>query len=268
MQKGKRTASSRRGKTAVLILAAVLLLGLVGGVSARYVRTTEGEGLFAAKNFYFTSNLLAEEAPSYTLNSTAESVTFTLSNGIDKLRYSDDDVDYTVEVEKVGGTPEKQPVVSSAAGSIENGAVNHVTITLSNLEKGARYTVTATGRAGYRQKLQAEFTVSDGSKNLYYHVDDTNSAYALMTVWSENVSGELSVSYDAQGLTPDSTDPILTSVHNYSDGVYNAFSFTDADSFTAAYSSREYRFFRSGTVSDKFTVKIGYHTAEKRTALD
>ena len=80
--------------------------------------------------------------------------------------------------------------------------------------------------------------------------------YVLLTVWTEGISGTLSVACPA-GLIPDATDPQLSGVHNYSSGEYVAFNFSDDQSFAEEFSSHAYRFFKaSNFVSSEFSVTI------------
>ena len=128
-------------------------------------------------------------------------------------------------------------------------SVNQTTVTLQNLKMGETYIVTATGRAGYKQVLKAEFFVSDKEENVYKHLDTSNSAYVLLTVWTENVTGSLNINVTNNGLIPDNTDPALRNVFNYNDGEYGTMEITDSANYTAAYSSYTYRFFVSGSSS-------------------
>ena len=67
------------------------------------------------------------------------------------------------------------------------------------------------------------------------------------------------------GLIPDTTDPIMKDITNYTDGEYTAFEFTDSKSFAAAYSSHAYRFFKTEDYqSGTFTVKMADVAAENK----
>ncbi len=245
---------------------AVVLMAILGGVFAKYIHSNEGENLFDAKEFYFTSNLLKETKGEYVLNATSTSVTFTLENHIDKLRFSEDDITYTLSVTcKEEQTP--APTLSVSGGTLKGNELSSVTITLSELQKGNTYTVVATGEAGYEQTLTAEFRVSDQAENVYKHLDTSHSAYVLLTVWTENVAGALYVSCDKAGLIPDNTDPALREIYNYKDGAYQAISFKDSANFTKNYSSYTYRFFvdnpENYTIEDFIITIDGIYIAKK-----
>ena len=245
-----------------------LLIGtviLIGGIAAKYTYQKDDENVVAANVFYFSSNLLTEEGAEYILNSDATSVSFTLGNNEDDVRYSDDIVYYSVTVE-TDDSSEPLCTVSSAAGSINNDKVNTVPITLSNLKKGKTYTVIANGRTtqeitneGYTKTIRATFKVSDNEENVYKYLDTTNHEYVLLTVWTDNLSGEADIDIKIEGLIPDNTDSVLKNINNFVDGKYKQADFVDNESFINTYSSRTYRFFIDTATDvdvEKFEVNI------------
>ena len=252
MYKGKyrKRHSHIRKRTVILSVLLVLLLA-VGGVFAKYVYDSGGMNLLSAKEFYFTSNLLTENTAKYVLNSTTTEISFTLGNNADKLRFSQDDIKYEITVECKSGESYSEENIKYGDDQlvlVGNG-VDQTTVTLQNLKMGETYVVTATGRAGYKQVLKAEFFVSDKEENVYKHLDTSNNAYVLLTVWTENVTGTLNIDVTKNGLIPDNTDPALRNVFNYNDGEYGTMEITDSDNYKAAYSSYTYRFFVSGSSS-------------------
>lgn len=252
MYKGKyrKRHSHIRKRTVILSVLLVLLLA-VGGVFAKYVYDSGGMNLLSAKEFYFTSNLLTENTAKYVLNSTTTEISFTLGNNADKLRFSQDDIKYEITVECKSGESYSEENIKYGDDQlvlVGNG-VDQTTVTLQNLKMGETYIVTATGRAGYKQILKAEFFVSDKEENVYKHLYTSNSAYVLLTVWTENVTGSLKIGVTKEGLIPDNTDPALRNVFNYNDGEYGTMEITDSDNYKAAFSSYTYRFFVSGSSS-------------------
>ena len=236
----EESKKKRQFKTSVIVLAVFLIVSLVGGLSAKYIYESNEKNLISAKVFYFESNLLRDSHVEYILNPTATSITFTVSNGIDELRYSDDSIHYTVAYE-VDGVKTTLP---DADCVLENGQVSTDSVTIDGLQKGKTYKVNVIGKAGYKKVLQADFTVSDTDKNIYKHVEQKDG-YVLLTVWTENLSGDVQIEFPA-GLIPDGTDSILRNVKNYEDSQYKAAIFKDTESFEKVYSSRTYRFFVDG----------------------
>lgn len=265
----------------LMLLVIVLLVALVGGVSAKYIHSNNGRNVIATKEFYFTSNLLKEDGAEYTLNSTADSISFTLGNNFDQLRYAQEDIHFALSVEHVTFvTGDAEPIINKTSGTLTTGSVSVDVVTLSNLSPGETYKVTAVGKTGdqnnpaegYKQTLEATFTVSAGNSNVYKHLDTSNDAYVLLTVWTENISGDVTIAMNGtdvlsnmDGLIPDSTDTVLRSVNNYNTGEdkYTAVAvgtpIVDKDNFKNNYSSKTYRFFldedKAFTV-DNFTVQM------------
>lgn len=262
MYKGKyRKRHSHIRKRTIIITVLIVLLFTVGGVFAKYIYNSGGMGLLSAKEFYFTSNLLTENTAKYVLNSQTTEISFALGNNADKLRFSQDDIKYSITVGCKSGDsyPEENIKYADSEQVLSGGSVDTTSITLKGLTMGETYTVTATGKAGYKQTLKAEFAVSDKEENVHMHLDTSNDAFVLLTVWTHNMTGPLTVITPA-GLIPDNTDPILRKVYNYSGTEYGAVQFTDNTNFTEAYSSYTYRFFisedKSYDINKDFNVFI------------
>ena len=262
MYKGKyEHKHSHIRKRTIIITVLVVLLFTVGGVFAKYIYNSGGMGLLSAKEFYFTSNLLTENTAKYVLNSQTTEISFALGNNADKLRFSQDDIKYSITVGCKSGDsyPKENIKYADSEQVLSGGSVDTTSITLKGLTMGETYTVTATGKAGYKQTLKAEFTVSDKEENVHMHLDTSNDAFVLLTVWTHNMTGPLTVITPA-GLIPDNTDPILRKVCNYSGTEYGAVKFTDNTNFTEAYSSYTYRFFisedKSYDINKDFNVFI------------
>lgn len=68
------------------------------------------------------------------------------------------------------------------------------------------------------------------------------------------------------GLIHDTTDPIMKDITNYGAGGFGAFEFTDSVSFSEAYSSHSYRFFKSADFvsATGFAVTMGDSEATER----
>jgi len=249
MTNGKAEKNNKK-TLGLVVLLFVLVIGLGTGIFGKYIYDNYGENAFAAKNFYFTSDLLKVEGAEYRLSSNASSVTFTVGNNADELRFSDDTINYSVTT--TGGT------LSSAEGQLTGGVLSKQAITLSGLEKGQTYTVTVTGdtknssdadEIGYVKILKASFKISDDEKYIYTHVETDNlkSTYVVLTVWTGNIKGDVSIGYDGTDLIPDSTDVVLNDVHNYDGSRYGNIQVTDDNNFEDTYSSKSYRFFLDKT---------------------
>ena len=243
-----------------VIITSVLTVS-ISGTMAKYARQSEDKKTIVAKEFYFESDLLKdpEENAVVVLNSTATEVSFELRNHADNLRYTKDEINYTVTVkvlEEKEGTPELDPSYGKISGAPSDGG-GKATVTLMGLEKGKKYFVEATGESGYSEKLSATFEISENEENVFKYLDkNVSEQYILLTVWTENVAGNVSIDIPA-GLVPDYTDIAMIDCKNYDEGKYIADDFVDNGSFAKNYSSHTYRFFideKSDFDVEQFTV--------------
>ena len=269
---GKRIAKgtgkvNRRSLLGLLALAVSVLA--VGGVIARYVYGETGEAFVSTRPFYFASDLLrpVEEDTEYSLSPGSGSVTFAVRNFADDLRITEDDIRYYVTTDggglRMAGNDEDEPS-STLSGTLpgtppDSEETSNDVIELSKLKDGESYTVTVTtntgsGDAGYQTTLQATFTVRTADK-VYKHLQSYGE-YVILTVWAENVTGELSVDIPEK-LIPDNTDPIM-------EAALTGGAFTDAVSFAAApYASHTYRFFyplgveKPSVTAEDFAISLG-----------
>lgn len=260
----QQNRSSRKFLILPALLVLLLLAAALSGVSAKYFKDIGGTGaLVRAKEFYFSSDLLMETGAQYDLNPGTTSITFELRNHDDQLRYSEEAVTYTV----TGGT------VDPASGTLPGGQISTATVTLSNLEDGNTYTVTATGQSGYEKTLRATFTVRAQEEAAYKYLEsDPSGAFVLLTVWTKNVQGDVTIRFPA-GLIPDATDPALSTTLNYKEGHYSGNDGEEDQPYSIGtldpYSSHTYRFFLETPYTNfsvhDFTVTVGETPATEST---
>lgn len=221
----------------LIVTIALLLCTIAGGiVLAKYISNERSStGIVTTKNFYFTSNLL--DGGTYTFAPDTTSVTFTLGNYADDLRYSEMDIEYIVTVDN-GATVEYKNDKKILA---ENGKQD-VEVTVKNLQPGT-YTITAVGVGGYQKTLKATIVISDKTSKLYYSIDDSNSEYILLTVWNEGDElGKPTIAYTG---IPDNTNPNMTG--------WTINSSVEVE--IGPHESKEFRFFGGGVTVDGATQK-------------
>ena len=231
----------------VYVLAAILLLLIIGSVLSKYVYNNKGQSLITAHEFYFTSDYLTEENQEYILSSDTTEIQIILKNHEDNLRYSSDEVKYSV---LVNGTEKK-------SGNLEANQKSSDKITISGLQNGETYEVVATGSAGFKKTIRATFRVLAVNENVYKSVKNTDE-YVLLTVWAESLSGNLTIDFSGASVIPDNTETVMSNTKT-SDG-----SFEDTVNFKEKFSSHSYRFFKSTSASvsaDSFEVTLNGVTA-------
>jgi hypothetical protein len=179
-----------------------------------------------------------ENIKKYTLaansNGTA-SVTFTLGNHDDELRYSDVDVKYVVTVTDEDGKDvngveitykdEKNNTPTEQKISTTNEMVDH-NVTISGLKEGKTYTVTAVGYSGtdskanlgYNKTIKAKFIIGNDKLAVYKHLatsdkanDQNDGCYVLLTVWSNGYGGNVDIDFSqiSDKVIPDKTDSVM-----------------------------------------------------------
>ncbi|MBQ8861150.1 MAG: hypothetical protein IJ021_00235 [Clostridia bacterium] len=250
-----------------LLLAALLAIAAIfGGVYAKYIRGRSSDGHISAPNFYFESDYLVDGGKEYTINSSVDSITFSIKNFADDYRVSEVDIVYDVEVESDDSTFNLKINNSEVKeGAFTKDTKETDTIILSNIKAGETYTVTVKGKGGFEKTLSATFKVNPAEDKVYKHISQTEH-YVLLTVWTEKVSGTATVEMKKTGLIPDSTDARMSTwtVPIHLDGE----KYTDATGYTE-YSSHTYRFFKktNGTqyTIDDFTVTVNSKNAIEGT---
>jgi len=233
-----RKAKKNRTGTAMAALAMsfVLLLILISAALGKYQHQIDNDGYVKAKDFYFTSDFLDGGVHTLTpIDSTGNtSVTFTLGNHADELRWSEVDISYAVTVASNGGGTS---TVENGSGTLTSGSVKDATVTLTFTSSGT-YTVTATGTGGYTKTLTATIVIPDQSAHLYQYRKN-GDGYVLLTVWNEgNQDGDVTITYSG---IPDNTNPNMTGWK------------TDGSSETVtikAHESKVFRFFGAGVTLD------------------
>lgn len=187
-------------------------------VSARYIRQTETKNnVAAAKDFYFESDLLDGQThdivPTENQGATA-SVTFRLKNYADELRYAQTAIKYEVNVTETGGATASGVAMQCIADTnsedtthtIAANAKHYADITLSGLQAGKTYTVTATTDNVYQKTLTGTIKIAEADQNVYAAVSN-QTQYIEVTVWTTDYTGQVTVKYsDDADLVPDNTD--------------------------------------------------------------
>jgi len=190
-------------KARAITLAVAVFLSIcaltAGTVLAKYLSERSSDGLIGSKEFYFASDLL--DGKEHTLAPDSKSVTFTLTNHEDELRYSEVEITYTVSVKDEVGTESQTVTGTLAAGEKRDQSVT------VNLQPG-KNTITVIGNGGYTKMLTATIVVPNVESRLYYYVDKSVSDYILLTVWNEgDEKGAVTVTYTG---IPDNTNPNMT----------------------------------------------------------
>ena len=249
-------------KISLWVLVLILVASTVWGVTAKYTQQREQEVVVQAKMFYFTSDLLDGRIEPYKLNAGTSEVTVALRNHLDDHRISEENIQFTVTVQDITD-PENLGAITQVGETYElaGGVANSIPVEIPGLQDGHKYEIVATsmaeGPAGYEKSLKAPFEVQRKARGFFANVEDKpNSSYVILTVWSQNCAGKVSVTFP-DNLIPDTTDPKMSSITNYAEGKYSGATVSEID--LQEYSSLSFRFFKDNTETyslGQFTVTL------------
>ena len=188
----------------LILLALVLVTGTA--TLAKYISTNSTAAAVQPQSFYFESDLLSVEGPTYTVQ--GNTIAFELYNYADALRYSEANVAYSVTVKR-GNEVISLTNATNATGTLTGGARDMAKFSLSGLAAGT-YTVSATCSTPFAKTMTATFTLTQNKTVTSSISDDTNVIY--LTVTTTDYSGNVNVTWTDANLIPDNTSPYVSNV--------------------------------------------------------
>lgn len=218
-RKNHRIRGVRINKTVALLVLFCLCIGGISLVSARYIKQTETDNNSAkAREFYFESDLLDGQTHQIVPtenNGTTASVTIRLMNYADELRYAETEIAYSVTVKEEGTDNQLEANnITNQTGTIAAGEKHSADVTLSNLEAGKTYIVTATTSNIYKKTLTGTIKVNAPDRQVYAKVSDNTNQYIEVTVWTTDYTGHVKLTYGNIGLIPDNTDNMMSDMQS------------------------------------------------------
>lgn len=256
-RKNHKVRGARINKTVALLVLFCLCIGGISLVSARYIKQRETNNNSAkASEFYFKSDLLdgqTHEIVPTENNGTKASVTIRLMNYADELRYSGTNIEYSVTVKEEGtDTQLADNNINNQAGTIATGEKHFADVTLSNLEAGKTYIVTATTSNIYKKTLTGTIQVKTPDRQVQAEISD-KTQYIEVTVWTTDYTGSVQLTYGNIGLIPDNTDSMMSSMQSTGGTITNNNWGTNT--------SHVFRFFKT-TESAKYRVTVDNESKE------
>ena len=192
-------------------------------VLAKYHLTIDKRALYDASDFYFESDLLADNnnKQSYTYKRGIDYIEILLNNNSDLLRYSEVKIHYTVTITDINGNIVKDKDgnnINEIDGVLQKNKIDSNKIVFDNLPSGI-YVVTAISTKPYKKQIYANFIITDEDKDITYHVSDVKDSPILnLTVSTKEYYGNINISWP-KGVAPDSTDINFANVDSgYSSG--------------------------------------------------
>ena len=186
-------------KIIFLIIILVILISSI--VFAKYVSERKKNALYTAGSFYFTSDLLSDNATmnTYEFEKGVDEISINIKNNIDDLRYSEVDIYYNAKITDTAGNPvrdQNEDIIQEITNNkLFGNQIDENTIKFSNLKTGS-YIVTATSVNPYEKEIKANFIITDKNENIVFSVNDTiNSPTAQITITTNDFSGVARISW-------------------------------------------------------------------------
>lgn len=205
----KKKRQTKGNKTIRLLILFCIVMAISAVVAAKYINQTVNNDAVTAKEFYFTSDMLDGQVHKITADQSDKTakIKIQLTNHADELRFSEVDIDYTVTLRDQSDN--KKIVLNNtnsvnATGKIDKGKCNETLVTISGLESGKTYEITATTNNTYKKTLKGTVEVNDTDNKIHQKILDKEE-YIEVTIWTVDGSGEIKLEYP-QGLIPDNTD--------------------------------------------------------------
>ena len=213
----KRRYNAKRQLDFNKIFLVLIPIMLIGGSAAKYVYEKNNDIVYEAKSFYFESDLLSDNTnpKAYTYEKGKDSISFSLNNNIDELRYSDVETQYVVNITDIHGNVVQDKDgnnIKEKTGKLSNKRIEQQIIEFTNLPTGT-YLITAKAVKPYERTLKASFVLTEKDENIVYEIHDSaNSPILQLTIQTEDYSGDIKVSWP-NGVAPDSTNEMFSGVN-------------------------------------------------------
>ena len=177
-------------KTIILIL--IILIVSFGITFSKFIKEEFHSYFLNAKHFYFTSNRLKKNNPTYLVNNWsgvgAFDISFDLLSTKNSLVYTDYDIPYEVSVQCPNDV---NCTLDKTSGTVYKASLTHSdTVTLSvnptrSYDEGDRLQIkiTASSTAPYTETISATFEYVVGKKGITYEIEDeANRPYMVLKI--------------------------------------------------------------------------------------
>lgn len=251
----KKKRQTKGNKTIKLLILFCIVMAMSAVVAAKYIDQTANNDAVTAKEFYFTSDILDGQAHKITADQSDQTakINIQLTNHADELRFSEVDIDYVVTLKDQTNGKDialNNTNSANATGKIGKGKCNEKSVTISGLEPGKTYEITATTNNTYRKTLKGTVEVSDTDNKIHQKILDEKE-YIEVTIWTVDYSGEIKLEYP-QGLIPDNTDEWMAAAKSATD---TSQTLTLESDKIKENTSHTFRFFKENTDST-YNVRV------------
>ncbi len=181
-------------KKIIILIMAILFLIFVGPILAKFVTDTYHSYYLSSKHFYFTSNRLKKNNPTYLVNNWSGVGSFNIDVGLSSMKnslvYSDYDIPYTIRCVCPTGVTCSFDKTSS---TIYGADPNHADSVVLSVNPGRTYSenerlsiyIEASSTAPYVETIGAYFEYVVGKQGVTYEIEDeANRPYLILKITS------------------------------------------------------------------------------------
>ena len=212
----KRNTGAKRGRKRTIILGAVLIAGvLTGGLVAKYRSDNQKQAEMIAEQFHVSSDYLEENNPSYDITDWQDGFEIQLYNyeKENTALISEDEIQYKVTLSDTANwtSDPQDETPATIVQSSEDNKKKSATIRITpksdaNVSENDSVKVTVQVQKPFTKTLSATFHMKGKSKP-NYSIKDQKDGTVLMTIQSNNYSGNLNIIWTADRYAPDNTNP-------------------------------------------------------------
>lgn len=181
-------------KRIIVLITAILFIIFVGPIMAKFITDTYHSYYLSSKHFYFTSNRLKKNNPTYLVNNWSGVGSFSIDVGLSSMKnslvYSSFDIPYTVRYVCPTGVTCSFDKNSS---TIYGDDPNHADSVVLSVNPGRTYTenerlsiyIEATSTSPYVETIGAYFEYVVGKQGITYEIEDeANRPYMILKITS------------------------------------------------------------------------------------
>lgn len=181
-------------KTMIILITIILFLTFIGPIMAKFVTDTFHSYYLSSKNFYFTSNRLKKNAPTYLVNNWSGVGSFNINVGLSSMKnslvYSNYDIPYTVTYRCPNDVTCS---FDKNSGTIYGADVNHSDSVVLSVNPSRAYAenerlsiyIEATSSSPYVETIGAYFEYVVGKQGVTYEIEDeANRPYMVLKITS------------------------------------------------------------------------------------
>ncbi|MCL2859299.1 MAG: hypothetical protein FWF46_01745 [Oscillospiraceae bacterium] len=240
-----------------IILVCVLVIALsFASVFARYVLDKYNDFFSKSKEFYFSSDKLSTNMPTYKIEDWESGINMytinvNMSSWANELLHTPYNINYSISLSNV--SDEILCSLSKTSGTIDSSiGTDDFTITVRpntplNVGDVVSFQVTATSTDPYQKTLGAKFYLTISSQKVSYQITDSaNSPYLELEISNTlSVNAQVSLSFDPNTVLLDMTNDTYLNATNATNTVIGTYNYVNGFTFNLkSMTSTKIRFYK------------------------